>query len=203
MIANDENLEIIFTIADANKDGSLSIEEFTKTFSKYMKKDDCLALFLAVDIDKSHDVTIGELRSELAIVNAGVIMHQLREAMVKSKMNARNLYDMTIDPSHDEGRMHIDEFNTLVKTVKNCGRHELEIIFRTVDRRACGYLTLEDLQFALDSTSSIEMREEVCVYAQDIIVPLITRIKRSMRVSATDLFAKYKDGAAVSFDRFT
>lgn len=47
------------------------------------------------------------------------------------------------------------------------------------------------------------MREEVCVYAQDIIVPLITRIKRSMRVSATDLFAKYKDGAAVSFDRFT
>jgi hypothetical protein len=47
------------------------------------------------------------------------------------------------------------------------------------------------------------MREEVCVYAQDIIVPLITRIKRSMRVNATDLFAKYKDGAAVSFDRFT
>ena len=56
MIANDENLEIIFTIADANKDGSLSIEEFTKTFSKYMKKDDCLALFLAVDIDKSEPV---------------------------------------------------------------------------------------------------------------------------------------------------
>jgi len=75
MIKNDETLDIVFRVGDKNNDGVLTVKEFTSMFTKYMKAEDASVLFSAVDIDKSHDITIGELRSELAIVNAGVIMH--------------------------------------------------------------------------------------------------------------------------------
>ena len=42
--------------------------------------------------------------------------------------------------------MHVDEFDQLVtNTNKKCDRHEIEIIFRTVDKQGRGYLLFEDL----------------------------------------------------------
>lgn len=46
------------------------------------------------------------------------------------------------------------------------------------------------------------MKQEVTIHAQDIIIPLATKVKLHMNITATAIFTKYSVNGVVPFDKF-
>ena len=71
------SLEELFAILDKNKNNEVDLEEMINGLGSALGESGCTTLFRAIDIDRSNSLTIDELRQELDVINAALVLDKI------------------------------------------------------------------------------------------------------------------------------
>ena len=103
------------------------------------------------------------------------------------------------DPN-ETGRLDVMQFAELIKLgAKTASKMEMDTLFRVVDKQGKGYLTEQDLTYALANIGSV-LNQEMVVLPKDLLMPLLYKLKNVIVINADGVFTKFRNETKNKFD---
>lgn len=143
-----KNLIAIFQGGNFGK--SIMCNDFMQQLSSIITNQEAIMLFNAIDVDNSKDISVEEIQSELAILNAALCFEKMRSTAEIAQMKVDEIFNSVDEDNND--KVDIDEFAKLVELMISSEKNEseVEMLFTAVDRTGKGYISRQDLADALN-----------------------------------------------------
>jgi Ca2+-binding EF-hand superfamily protein len=109
------SLEDFFGVLDKDKSKSLTLEEWTNGTKGYINDEESVALFRAIDVNKSGSLEFPEITQELISIRAAMALDSLEKVFVGGKSDAAaQIFEFDKDKS---GTLDAIEFSNILDSV--------------------------------------------------------------------------------------
>lgn len=105
-------LEEFIAVVDKNGNKEISVAEFEAQTKTFLRADEAVALFRAIDHDNSNSLTVDEIKIELASIDAAMILKKVKASLEETKMDSFNTLASFDDDQ--SGKMEINEFSEFI-----------------------------------------------------------------------------------------
>lgn len=157
---------------------------------------ECMTLFKAMDVDRSESITMDELWLELKQINCALVLDSIKKTSNVGSKDAKNKRTMkefiNVYDNDNDGQIDVVEFAEMVNTAtEKTDPEEIDLLFKTIDKQAKGYITSDDLQKAFDDANQVFIKK-VLIQPSDILLPLATKTKSRLTRTTQQLFDHFK-----------